>query len=152
MINHGQSSYLSWSSQNAQSAQLTNVGSVAVNGNTNVTPYQTTTYVLTVWNAQGQQATCSAVVQLTQPPVYYPPVVPPPTYYPPQPPTIYPPIQYYPPSVPVANIPYTGTGGPLASIILFSLIVAASISGAYLILYSRGGAREMLTQVGLLRA
>ncbi len=118
-----------------------------MNGSMQVWPQQSTTYTLTVWNAQGQQATCTAYVQLNH--VSY---VPPPTYYPPQPPTIYPPIQYYPPSIPVSQIPYTGESGPLANIILFSLIVAASLSGAYLLLYTRGGARQMLADVGFVRA
>ncbi len=156
-IQQGQSSVLTWTTQNAQSAQLSSVGSVGVNGSMSVTPYQSTTYTLTVWNAQGQQAVCTAHVQLNQvpyypPPTYYPPVVPPPIYYPPQSPTIYPPIQYYPPNIPVSHIPYTGESGPLANIILFGMIVAASLSGAYLLLYTRGGARQMLADAGLVRA
>ncbi len=139
----GQSSVLTWTSQNASSAQLSTVGSVGVNGSMSVTPYNSTTYTLTVWNAQGQQATCTATVQMNS--IQYHP----PTYYPP---TIYPPIQYYPPNIPISYIPYTGTDSPMASIIVLGLIVAASLSGAYLILYSRGGAREMLAQAGLLRA
>ncbi len=145
-ITQGQSSYLTWTSQNAQTAQLSSIGSVGVNGSMSVTPYTTTTYTLTVWNTQGQSATCQAIVQLNSTPYY------PPTYYPPQPPTIYPPIQYYPPNIPISYIPYTGQGGPLGNIVLLGLIVAASLSGAYLILYSRGGARQMLAEAGLLRA
>lgn len=154
-VQRGQSAMITWTSQNAQSAQLSSVGSVGVNGSMNVTPYQPTTYTLTVWSATGQQATCSASIQMNQPPyfpppTYYPPQ--PPIYYPPQPPTIYPPIQYYPPNIPISYIPYTGQGSPIGNIVLFGLIVAASLSGAYLLLYSRGGAREMLAQAGLLRA
>jgi hypothetical protein len=145
-VSHGQSSTLFWSSQNAINAQLSSFGTVGVNGSTNVSPYQTTTYTLTVWNNQGQQATCQTTVQLNYQPPYNPP-----TYYPPQPPTIYPPITYYPPSIPVSNIPYTGTGSTTGNVILMSLIVLASISGAYLILYSRGGARNMLVEAGILQ-
>jgi hypothetical protein len=145
-IQQGQSSTLTWTSQNAQSAQLSSVGSVGVYGSMSVTPYQSTTYTLTVWSSTGQQATCTAYIQVNTTPYY------PPTYYPPQPPVIYPPIQYYPPTFPLTNIPYTGQGGPLGNIVLFGLIVAASLSGAYLILYSRGGARQILQEVGIISA
>nr|MBP9757285.1 hypothetical protein [Candidatus Paceibacterota bacterium] len=115
-------------------------------------PYNSTTYTLTVWNSQGQSATCSAYVVLNTPPYIPPPTYYPPTYYPPQPPTVYPPIQYYPPNIPISYIPYTGESGPVGNLVLFGLIVIASLSGAYLILYSRGGARQMLADAGILSA
>lgn len=63
-IQQGGSSYLTWSSNGATSANLTNHGSVGVNGSQTVYPYQTTTYVLTVYNAAGQSAQCQTTIYL----------------------------------------------------------------------------------------
>lgn len=57
------SSYLSWTSSNASSAYLSNVGSVNVNGSTTVWPTHSTTYTLTVYGSNGQSAQCSTTVQ-----------------------------------------------------------------------------------------
>jgi len=54
--------YLSWTSLNATSATLTNVGSVAANGSHTVYPSGTTTYTLTVYNANGQSYNCQTTV------------------------------------------------------------------------------------------
>jgi hypothetical protein len=148
-ITQGQSSTLIWSSTNATNATLSSQGTVAANGSMSVTPYQTTTYQLTVYSAQGQSATCSATVALTQPPYippYQPPYQPPyiPPYQPPyQPPIVYPPTQTYYPNIPLRSIPYTGDTGTAGNMIVLSLEILASLSGAYLILYSRGGARNL---------
>lgn len=61
-VQQGGSSYLSWTSQNAISATLSSVGSVGVNGNYTVYPSNTTTYILTVYSAQGQSAQCQTTV------------------------------------------------------------------------------------------
>lgn len=54
--------YLSWTSTNATSAYLSNVGTVNVNGSQTVWPTNASTYVLTVYGANGQQATCQTSV------------------------------------------------------------------------------------------
>ena len=61
-VQQGGPSYLTWSSNNATSASLTNVGSVNTNGNQTVYPYNTTTYILTVYGSQGQSAQCQTTV------------------------------------------------------------------------------------------
>jgi hypothetical protein len=147
-ITQGQSSTLTWNSQNAVSAQLSSSGSVATNGSMTVWPQYTTTYTLTVMSSTGQSATCTAIVNVNQPP-YIPPFQPP---Y--QPPTIYPPITYYPPQmphIPVSYIPYTGEGSVLGNVIFFGLLVSAAFSGAYLILYSQGGMQNMFGALRLRR-
>ena len=55
-------STLTWNSTNATSANLTNLGSVATNGSQNVYPTVTTTYILNVYNAQGQSSQCQTTV------------------------------------------------------------------------------------------
>jgi len=54
--------YLSWTSSNASSAYLSNVGSVNVNGSTTVWPTHSTTYTLTVYGSNGQSAQCQVAV------------------------------------------------------------------------------------------
>lgn len=54
--------YLSWTSTNATSAYLTNVGSVPVNGSQTVWPTNSMTYTLTVYGANGQSAQCSTTI------------------------------------------------------------------------------------------
>ncbi len=92
---YNQGAYLSWSSTNANSAYITNIGSVSVNGNRTVYPTSTTLYTMTVYG-QGGSNTCSTTVQGYQytPPVYVPPVYVPPVYNPPvyNPPVYNPPI------------------------------------------------------------
>jgi hypothetical protein len=73
-ITKGDSSTLTWTSTNANSASLSSVGSVQVNGSTNVSPAYTTTYTLTVTGAGGA-ATCDTTVTVNNPP--------PPPQYPP---------------------------------------------------------------------
>lgn len=131
-INHAQSSggyynnnsaYLSWSSQNASSAYLSNVGSVNVSGSQTVYPGYTTTYTLTVYGHNGQSATCSTTVQAHNyvPPTYYPPVV-------------------QQPYVALTQIPYTGFDfGTIGNSIYWASLLSFAIAGAYLALYFRGG-------------
>ncbi len=63
-IQQGGSSYLTWSSSNAISANLSTIGSVGVNGSQTVYPYNTTTYVLTVYGQNGQSAQCQTTVNI----------------------------------------------------------------------------------------
>lgn len=58
----GNGSTLTWNSSNATSANLTNTGSVSTSGSQMVYPSGTTTYILTVYNAQGQSANCQTTV------------------------------------------------------------------------------------------
>ncbi len=63
-VQQGGTSYLSWSSTNATSANLSSIGSVGVNGNYTVYPYTTTTYMLTVYGSQGQSSQCQTTVSV----------------------------------------------------------------------------------------
>ena len=75
-INPGQSALLTWSSENAVSANLSNVGPVAVAGSQTVSPTVSTNYTLKVTSADGASQTENAVVMVTGTP--NPPPVPPP--------------------------------------------------------------------------
>jgi len=61
-INAGQSSTLTWQTENAETVTVTNLGTVAVSGSGSVAPSTTTTYTLTASNAGGQ---ASASVTVT---------------------------------------------------------------------------------------
>lgn len=127
--NYGNNSaYLSWSSTNASSAYLSNVGSVEVSGSRTVYPGYTTTYTLTVYGYNGTSATCSTTVQgytytpPVQPPVYIPPVV-------------------QQPYVSLTQIPYTGFDlGPIGNALYWAALIAFAFAGSYLMIYYRGGA------------
>src|SRR3989344_4981739 len=56
---------VSWNSTNASSANLTNVGSVALSGSQTFYPSSTNTYVLTVYNTGGQSGQCQTTVTVT---------------------------------------------------------------------------------------
>ena len=56
---------VSWNSTNASSANLTNVGSVALSGSQTFYPSSTNTYVLTVYNTQGTSGQCQTTVTVT---------------------------------------------------------------------------------------
>jgi hypothetical protein len=117
--NYGSQSYLSWTSTNATSAFLSNVGSVAANGSQVVYPQMTTTYTLTVYGQNGQSANCSTTVYAN---TYVPPVV-------------------NPPYVALTQIPYTGFDfGPIGNAIYWASLFSFAIAGAYLMIYFRGGA------------
>jgi hypothetical protein len=67
-ITRGSSAQLSWTSQNAVSANLNqSIGAVAVNGNRSVNPNDTTTYTLTVRNSAGVEATCTKTITVEIP-------------------------------------------------------------------------------------
>jgi len=72
-VQTGGSSYLTWSSSNATSANLSNFGSVGTNGNQTVYPSGTTTYTLTVYGSQGQSAQCQTTVNVNTIPYQNPP-------------------------------------------------------------------------------
>ena len=68
-IERGQSATLRWSSTNATSASITpGIGTVPTSGSRRVSPTGTTTYRITVRGADGQTASASATVTVTEPP------------------------------------------------------------------------------------
>ncbi len=106
--------YLSWSSSNAQSAYLSNYGSVAVNGSQTVYPTYSTTYTLTVYGYNGQQATCQTTVQMN-------------SYVPPVPTTPY---------VSLTQIPYTGFDfGTVGNAMYWAGLAIVALGGAYLAVF-----------------
>ena len=124
--NYGSQSYLSWSSTNATSAYLTNVGSVATNGSQVVYPQMTTTYTLTVYGQNGQSANCSTTVYANN---FIPPVV-------------------QQPYVALTQIPYTGFDfGPIGNAIYWASLFSFAAAGAYLMIYFRGGALSFATNM-----
>ena len=65
-IEPGQSSTLSWSSTNAESASISpGIGTVPTSGSRSVSPSQTTTYRISVRSADGQTASATATVTVT---------------------------------------------------------------------------------------
>lgn len=75
-IERGKSATLKWSSTNAASASINQgIGAVATSGSREIFPTRTTEYVITVKNADGKEASASALVTVRAPP---PPPPPPP--------------------------------------------------------------------------
>ena len=68
-INKGSSSTLKWNTTNATKASIQGIGNVAVGANKSrsVSPHTTTTYVMTVENAEGRKGTCRTTVTVKQP-------------------------------------------------------------------------------------
>lgn len=66
-IVRGSNSTLTWSTEGAETVSITTLGSVDRNGTREVSPQQTTTYVLTATNAAGS-STASATITVTDPP------------------------------------------------------------------------------------
>lgn len=62
-ITAGQSSTLSWSTENAEAVDISGIGTVAVQGSQSVTPSETTTYTMTVRNRSGT-TTANVTVQV----------------------------------------------------------------------------------------
>lgn len=109
---------LVWSSSNAQSAYISQVGAVAPNGTRSVTGYANQIYSLTV-TGQGGTYTCQTQ-QYT------------PTYVPPAPIT---------PSVSLTQIPYTGLSmSPFAQAMYWLSLLSVAAAGGYLLVYFKGGA------------
>ncbi len=73
-ISSGQSSTLTWVTQNADQVSISSLGSVALNGSTSVSPAQTTTYTLTASNKLGQ-TTASVTVTVSAAPPAGPPTI-----------------------------------------------------------------------------
>lgn len=70
-IERGQSTTLTWSSSNATSGSITpGIGTVPTSGSRRVTPTRTTTYRITVRGGDGQTASASTTVTVTEPPAY----------------------------------------------------------------------------------
>ena len=65
-VAQGDSSTLIWTSQNATAASLSSVGTVAINGSTNVIPNADMTYTLTV-SGVGGSGTCTTSVSVIPP-------------------------------------------------------------------------------------
>ena len=68
-VERGQSATLRWSSTNATSASITpGIGTVPTSGSRRVSPTRTTIYRITVRGADGQTASASTTVTVTEPP------------------------------------------------------------------------------------
>ncbi len=68
-ITAGESTTISWDSENAVSAVMDNgVGSVAVSGSKKVSPTVTTTYTITFKDKNGKTKTCEVTIVVTPPP------------------------------------------------------------------------------------
>ncbi len=68
-VERGQSATLRWSSTNATSASITpGIGTVPTSGSRRISPTRTTTYRITVRGADGQTASASTTVTVTEPP------------------------------------------------------------------------------------
>ncbi|MDD5289976.1 MAG: DUF2341 domain-containing protein [Patescibacteria group bacterium] len=71
-IARGQSSVVSWTSNNASSVDITNIGTgLATSGNQSVAPTVTTTYTATAYGSGGRTATASVTVTVTNPTEIY---------------------------------------------------------------------------------
>lgn len=127
---YGSGAYLSWTSTNASSAYLSQIGTVSVSGSQTV--YGSGTYTLTVYGSNGQQAICATTIQNTYTPVYQQPYV------------------------SLTQIPYTGFDfGPIGNAMYWASLVSFAIAGAYLMVYylprttfgkaGRGGALAFAT-------
>ena len=64
-IDEGESSVLSWSTENCTSAKISNVGNVATNGNKTVYPTSDTTYTLTAYGSDGSSKTKSLTIDVS---------------------------------------------------------------------------------------
>ncbi len=103
----GTGAYLSWTSSNATSAYLTNVGSVQLNGSQSVWPTNTTTYVLTVYGQNGQTSQCQATVYANNAPY-----------------------------VSLTQIPYTGFDfGPFGNAMYWAGLAIFALGAGYLAIY-----------------
>jgi len=84
----GEFSLLKWSSSNATSVSITNIGSVSLSGSKKVYPVVNTTYKMTA-KGKGGTTTCSVKVKVNVPPSPPPPSpIPPPSPPPPPPPSV----------------------------------------------------------------
>ena len=127
-IQNGAYSVLSWTSQNAVSARLSDgLGFVSLSGSLSVRPEANRTYSMTVTDSQGRTNICNASVYVSG------------SY------------------VSLTQIPYTGFDfGPFGNAMYWLALVLLAGGAAYLVLFYRGGvvgvAREtlaMLTPAGV---
>lgn len=108
---------LVWSSSNANSAYISQIGAVAPNGQRYVTGYANQTYSLTV-TGQGGTYTCQTQMYT---PTYVPPTIT--------------------PSVSLTQIPYTGLAlSPMAQAMYWLSLLSVAAAGGYLLVYYKGGA------------
>lgn len=99
--------YLSWNSQNAASAYLSNYGSVAVNGSQTFYTSVAQTFTLTVYGYNGERATCQTTVYANSAPY-----------------------------VSLTQIPYTGFDfGPIGNAMYWAGLAILALGGAYLTVY-----------------
>jgi hypothetical protein len=126
-IANGQAATLSWTSYGAVSASLNDgLGNVYPSGSLTVRPEATRTYVLTVRNAMGQVANCTAVLSV---------------------------IGGNAPYVALSQIPYTGFDfGVVGNSLYWLAILAFAAAAAYLVLYHRGGAGVLMSTAGFVPA
>ena len=111
-IQSGQYSYLSWQSYGAVSASLSNYGNVAPNGSLSIRPNGSQNYVLTVYGANGQSATCNTYVTMAN----------------------------IAPYVTLSQIPYTGFDfGSFGDAMYFAALALFALAAGYLLVYYKGG-------------
>lgn len=108
-IPNGQSSYLSWTSQGAVSATLSDgIGAVGVNGTLTVRPESSRTYTLTVRDFQGRAEACSTQVSVSGGAPY----------------------------VGLSQIPYTGFDfGPIGNALYWMAMIGFAVASGYLVVY-----------------
>jgi len=115
----GMPTTLSWNSVGASSAYLSDgIGSVTTNGTLVARPSNSVNYVLTVYGSQGNRATCNVTISVGGS------------------------------SVSLTQIPYTGFDfGPVGNSIYWAAILAFAVAAAYLLVYYRGGAFALATEM-----
>lgn len=115
---YGGQATLSWSSSNAASGWINNIGTVAPTGSMLVTPSAGMVYTANFTGQNGQSATCSTAVAIAQP--------------------IYHAIQAAVPYVTLSEAPYTGLElGPFGTVIYWSFLVLACLYMTYLLVVKR---------------
>ncbi|MBM3272484.1 hypothetical protein FJY94_04380 [Candidatus Kaiserbacteria bacterium] len=114
---------LSWTSYGAHRAVLNDgLGNVAVTGSLTVRPESSRNYVLTVYGYNGQVTTCNTYLA----------------------------VSGAAPFVSLSQIPYTGFDfGTFGNTMYWFAIMAFALAASYLVLYHRGGAMHLMTNVGL---
>ncbi|HWB34226.1 MAG TPA: hypothetical protein VG753_02835 [Candidatus Paceibacterota bacterium] len=117
---YGQPVTITWTSQYATSGWINNgIGNVALQGSQVIYPNQNTTYVATFVGQNGQQVTCSVVVNINT-------YVPPPVYQNPA------------PYINLSAVPYTGLDlGPVGTVLYWAFLAAWCLLAAYLIAVKR---------------
>ncbi len=110
---------LYWSSSYATSASVSpSVGSVAPNGSTSLYNYGNSVYTMTVSGPGGSNTCRTNAIAITTP------------------------------TVSLTQIPYTGLDlGPIGNAVYWMSLLAFALAGAYLVVYYRGGALALTSQV-----